>query len=305
MRSVPEENFEEKNLHGRHYPASNELRIDLFRDSVRDLKGGYIGVGTDQNFTFIAWAKSDVAWLVDFDPIVCYINRIHLFFLKKSETPEEYRALWERNNFRSSFELLKSEFGKNKDWKWYESAWIEAFRGKSDVPTRWIELDRHKTKFGLITYIHNLEEYKYIRNLALNDRIQIRKADLNSIGTIREIAAAMSKIGVPFRVLYLSNAEEYFVYPDAFRENMISLPFDIGGVLLRTIQNRTKEVYGFPDGEKYPEKYPLHYNVQSVQTYKLWMESDRRFYVTQILDHRQSLQKGFSTMTLPPWEVFP
>ncbi|EQA44767.1 hypothetical protein LEP1GSC050_3225 [Leptospira broomii serovar Hurstbridge str. 5399] len=305
LDSVREENFEEKNLNGRHYPASNELRIDLFKNSIKDLRGAYLGVGTDQNLTFIAWAKSEMAWLVDFDPVVCYINRIHLFFLKKSETPDAYKELWERKNFGSSLRILKEEFGESTDWKWYEEAWKVAFRGKADVPTRWLELERSKEKFGWQTFLHDKNDYDYLRNMVINGRIKIRKADLNANGTVREISEAMSKIGIPFRVVYLSNAEEYFSYPRNFRENIISLPTDEKGILLRTIQNRAKDVYGFPDGEKYPTKFPLHYNVQPLLSFRLWMELDRRLFITQMLEYREPVEKGFSRLSVPPREVHP
>ena len=45
---------EDTNLHADHYPASNERRIDLFRSHLNGLGGGYVGVGTDQNLTFVA-----------------------------------------------------------------------------------------------------------------------------------------------------------------------------------------------------------------------------------------------------------
>ncbi|EQA34752.1 hypothetical protein LEP1GSC047_1577 [Leptospira inadai serovar Lyme str. 10] len=305
LDSVREESFEEKNLNGRHYPASNELRIDLFKNSIKDLRGAYLGVGTDQNLTFIAWARSETAWLVDFDPVVCYINRIHLFFIKKSPTPDAYKELWERKNFGSSLRILKEEFGASSDWKWYEEAWKVAFRGKADVPTRWLELERSKEKFGWQTFLHDKNDYDYLRSMVMNGRIKIRKADLNAKGTVREISEAMSKVGLPFRVVYLSNAEEYFSYPPDFRENIISLPTDKKGILLRTIQNRAKDVYGFPDGEKYPTKFPLHYNVQPLFSFRLWMELDRRLFITQMLEYREPLEKGFSRLSISPWEVHP
>ncbi|EMO29100.1 hypothetical protein LEP1GSC170_5409, partial [Leptospira interrogans serovar Bataviae str. HAI135] len=40
--------FVSKDLGGRHYPASNELRIDLFKPYIENLEGGYLGAGTDQ-----------------------------------------------------------------------------------------------------------------------------------------------------------------------------------------------------------------------------------------------------------------
>ena len=49
---------ENRGLHRKHYPISNEARIDLYMDQIRDVGGGLVGVGTDQNLCFVAWAKS-------------------------------------------------------------------------------------------------------------------------------------------------------------------------------------------------------------------------------------------------------
>ncbi|EMO76389.1 hypothetical protein LEP1GSC127_2153 [Leptospira kirschneri str. 200801925] len=112
--------FVSKDLGGRHYPASNELRIDLFKPYVEDLEGGYLGAGTDQNFTFIAWAKSKYVWLMDFDYTICLINRIHLLFFRMAPDPESYRELWARKNKQTSFEIIKKNGRKTQNGRSFE-----------------------------------------------------------------------------------------------------------------------------------------------------------------------------------------
>ena len=60
-------------------------------------------------------------------------------------------------------------------------------------------------------------------------------------GSTREkaLAKACEELGVPIRVLYMSNAEEYFKYTPDFRANVASLPIDdANAVVLRTIYSK-------------------------------------------------------------------
>ncbi|OCC30448.1 Uncharacterized protein GNX_0987 [Leptospira interrogans serovar Canicola] len=118
--------FVSKDLGGRHYPASNELRIDLFKPYIENLEGGYLGAGTDQNFTFIVWAKSKYVWLMDFDYTICLINRIHLLFFRIAVDPESYRELWARKNKHTSFEIIKKEWEKDHSFEKLGKWLIEA-----------------------------------------------------------------------------------------------------------------------------------------------------------------------------------
>lgn len=296
------DDFDSKDLGGRHYPASNELRIDLFKPYIENLEGGYLGAGTDQNFTFIAWAKSKYAWLMDFDYTICIINRIHLLFFKLAVDPESYRELWSRKNKQSSFELLKKEWGTDPEWNLIREAWEVAHRGKSDIPQRWNELDRTFHKFGLTTFIHSKEEYNYVRNMVLQGRIQILKGDINGDKSMRSVSERAARLNTSIRVVYLSNIEDYFSYTPGFRDNLLSLPIDEKGVVLRTMQNGTKEEYGSPDGEKIPVDYPLHYNVQSLKNLQEWMLLSGHLHKGILMQFRTPLQKGFSIVKNGPEE---
>ncbi|WP_061222874.1 LIC_10091 family lipoprotein [Leptospira weilii] len=295
--------FNSRDLGGRHYPASNELRIDLFKPYIENLEGGYLGAGTDQNFTFIAWAKSKYVWLMDFDYTICLINRIHLLFFKLASDPEAYRELWSRKNKRSSFELIKKEWENDSEWSLIQEAWEVAHRGKSDVPQRWNELDRTSERFGLKTFIHSKKEYVYVRNMVLQGRIQVLKGDINAEKSVKSVGERAARLNIPIRVVYLSNIEDYFSYTQGFRDNLLSLPTDKKGIVLRTIQNGTKEEYGAPDGEKIPVDYPLHYNVQYLENLQTWMLLSGHLHKGILMQFRTPIQKGFSVITSRPVET--
>lgn len=260
----------DRNLRVNHYPASNERRIDFFYDHIKGIKGIYIGVGTDQNLTFLAWARSDFAYLMDFDIVAVYVNKIHLFFISQSPTILEFGNYWKRNNQKASFKILKKKFEKQNDWKLYQQAWKIAFRGESDVPERFGELRYMARHFKLKTFTNNPEDYSFIRKMVLNHKIQAISGDLKGFKTMQNIARRSLKMNLPVRVLYLSNAEDYFRYPENMRKNYLALPVDDKSVVIRTISVGARYL-GFPKGEKFPESGPLHYNVQSLKTFQSWM----------------------------------
>ena len=62
--------------------------------------------------------------------------------------------------------------------------------------------------------------------------------DLTGTSSLQTAAAAARELGVPFAVIYLSNAEEYFDYTRQFIANFEAFPLAEGAVLLRTIYNK-------------------------------------------------------------------
>src|SRR5262249_6291026 len=73
----------------RFYFRSNEWRQDLLRPHLEGLGGVLIGVGSDQNYTMAAMAKSSVLVLIDFDVRVPLVHRLYSVLVPLSATPEE------------------------------------------------------------------------------------------------------------------------------------------------------------------------------------------------------------------------
>ncbi|MBL8019159.1 MAG: hypothetical protein JNM27_05805 [Leptospirales bacterium] len=292
----------DRNLHADHYPASNERRIDLFEPQIRGLRGGYVGVGTDQNFTFIAWAKSDYAFLMDFDEIVVTVNKIHMYFLEISPTYAEYRTLWARQNRQSSLEVLKRRFEKTPEWPLVQAAWANAHRGGSDVPGRLEDLDYMARNHGLKTFSNDPAQYNYIREMVMRGRIQAVPGDLTGSKSMNEISQAARRIGIPIRVVYTSNAEEYFRYPENFRNNIAGLFIDDKSTMVRTATSGTKFEFGFPPGEKFVEM-PFHYNVQPVANFQTWMKFRRYQSILTVLRARTPISPGYSIVNKTPLDA--
>ncbi len=296
---------EKRGLLADHYPSSNEMRIDMFRPHLEKLGGAYLGVGTDQNFTFIAWAKSDCAWLMDFDPVIVSVNKIHLLFIEHSPTYADYRQLWSRSRDqrKKSLQLVKDRYAKTAEWNLIYMAWRTATRGYNDVPARLDELDRMGREFGLNSFHNDPEDYAFLRKMVLEKRIQAIPGDLTATVSVQSVARAAKSLKIPVRVVYTSNAEEYFLFPPNFRNNIIALPTDEKSLLVRTVTNAARSYLGFPDGEKYPEEFPFHYNLQPLENLKKWMSLSSPLKVAHMIRFGKTLEKGFSFMDKTPEEA--
>lgn len=288
-------------LYADHYPSSNERRIDLFRPHLANLGGAYVGVGTDQNFTFIAWAKSSIAYMMDFDAAIVYVNRLHILFLKLSPDYAAFKKMWARSSRKTTLEQIRVNLEKEPDYQKYLQAYDIALRGYSGVPDRLEELEWMTKQFGFRSFHNDPEDYSFIRDMAVGGRIQAVLGDMNGEVSFREISASASRIGVPIRLVYLSNAEEYFRYPEPFRKTIANLYTDDRGMIIRTVTAGAKE-FGYPEGEKFVQTHPFHYNLQNIMKMRVWMSDVRPLWVYDMLKKRKDQVRGFSLSHEDPYE---
>lgn len=289
-----------RGLFAEHYPASNERRIDLFMPKIQNLGGGYIGVGTDQNFSFIAKAKSECAFLMDFDEEIVKVNQLHMFFWENSRNYSDFKNFWNPKNKKLTEEFIK-EIGFSKS-----KIYLDAYKlGLSSnwVPGRLEELEFMHKKFGLVTFSHSDEEFQYIKQLIEKKRILALVGNLLGDKTMNQISQTAKSLNCPIRILYTSNAEEYFSFPESFRSNIKNLFIDDKSLVLRTITAGTKYGWGYPEGEKFPDNYPFHYNIQKIQNLQAWMSLNRPLKISDIMKGRTSIVKGFSEINKLPNEV--
>lgn len=290
-----------RGLTAEHFPISNERRIDLFMKHIENLKGGYIGVGTDQNLSFIAKARSEYAWLMDFDPVIVKVNQIHLYFIERSPDYSEFKKLWELKNKKTTYQLIFDKFSKEKDFVLYKQA-FEIAHPSGRVLSRLRDLDAISSKFPLISFHNNPDEYTYLREMIQKGKIQAIPGNLRGNLTMKAIAESARKLRITIKVLYLSNAEDYFRYDKGFRENIVALPSDERSMVVRTLSVRAR-FFGFPDGEKYPEDNPFHYNVQKLDNMKIWMNFDMNFFIADMMKNHTKIEKGISIQNATPTEA--
>jgi hypothetical protein len=234
-----------------HYIASNEYYHQMYRPFIEGVGGGHIGVGTEQNFTFIAWSRSRFAWLMDYDPVVVRVNLVHRALILMSKNRREYANRFMAGaNIRRTVRLLKKFYKSHPERDGIIDAYRYARRrigwqNHLFKKRRWNwnyhrsrPLKRHERlpfkDNRDFAWMHKEEWYQYIRKMFQTNRIRVMKGDLLLNKSLMGIGNTAKKLGVVIHSLYTSNAEEFWKYPKQFRKNVRNLPMDKRSVLLRT-----------------------------------------------------------------------
>jgi hypothetical protein len=246
----------EEELAGKHYVAGNERDIAVYREHVKDLGGGYLGVGTEQAYLFIGWQRPELAWLVDYDPYVVWTHDVYFAFLAHAATPDEFMALWEQRAAALGF--LEQA---------YEGVRLKRARKIYTMYRGWIAKrlralrDSHRGS-GQPSFLWEQGDYDAVRRAVAEGRVRPMLANLLERGAVLEIGQAARELGVPIRVLYLSNAEEYWKrYERQFRANVAALPFDERSLVVRTLLT-------------WHVNMDYRYDLQPAQTYLRWLAAD-------------------------------
>ncbi|MBV6494349.1 MAG: hypothetical protein LDLANPLL_02381 [Turneriella sp.] len=269
--------------------VTNEDRLEIFKPHIENLGGGYFGVGSIQNFTLAAWAKSEYIWLMDFTRVVVAANKIHTAFLKRLKTPEEHRLMWnKKKSVLEADKILDEEFKDSPDLAFIKQSYRKASPyllitfGFLDKITK-----KHPYKF----WLNDQEQYDYLKSLALKGRIRALKGDLNGPTTVAGIAAAARKMGVPMRILYYSNAEEYFNgYKVPFKNSFSQMPVDEKSLVVRTISfNKAK--FRWAEDSNWSTDRGFHYSLQPATEFVEALKRDkidvRDFYPTAFIDKHE------------------
>ncbi|MGE3631495.1 MAG: hypothetical protein AB7P00_16425, partial [Sandaracinaceae bacterium] len=224
--TVPDEEVEAASA---HYPEANERGHEVYFDAIRGLGGGYLGVGSDPSYTLAAVARSEWLTLVDYDPVVSRLHRAMAVLLAECADAACLRAALEPQAELDSTERIARRLGRS----WEASQVVYEFRvHRPLLRARMAELAARPS------FLSVPEHYAHVHGLAERGRIVARTADLRGPTTIRAMARAARREGVTYRVVYLSNAEEYFAYDEGFRQNLEALPADAQTVVLRTLRAR-------------------------------------------------------------------
>jgi hypothetical protein len=240
-----------------HYLSGNEKTLDAFHATLSARQGGaYMGVGTDQAYIFTGWARFEIAWLTDYDPAVKEVHELYRLFILASPTPTDFIDLWEKESREKAFAVIDAavadEDRASQLRYWYRSSWQR-------IRNRFVLVNKRMAKAGVRTFLDDQEQYDYVRMLLEQRRMRPMVVDLHADKGVLAITEATQRLGVPIRVLYLSNAEQYWKrYPKQYRTNVIALPFAEHGIVLRTLLSQSANV-------------DYRYNVQPAANYQEWL----------------------------------
>lgn len=280
FQNAPEEMLKPTRWDSGNTSISNENRLDLFKKHIENLGGGYVGVGTDQNFTLASWAKSDWVWLIDFTKITVAANKIHVAFIKHAPNADAFVALWQPKAKNDAYAVLDKEYAGNPELPYYKATWGPVsfyLRSHADV------VKNINKKYNYTTWLTDPQIYNYIRDLALRGRIIPLRGDLMGSVTLMGIGKNSKLMGVPIRVIYLSNAEEFIpAYTDQFIANMKELNIDDKTVLLRTATIYQLQ-FPWAPGSDYANPLGFHYFVMRGDHFMKWLPENKGKYVYEIL----------------------
>jgi hypothetical protein len=249
-----------------HYITGNERTLDLYHPLIEDLGGGYLGVGTDQAYLLVDWARSDVAWLIDYDAEVQVVHELYRRFFLAAQGPEEFLALWSRDGRAAAKAVLEAEVEPARARQLVTA--YDTYR--AEIDKRLAKVKQRMQKVALPCYLTDAERYQHLRTMLEEGRIRPMLANLLDDRAILGIAEAARALEVPIRVLYLSNAEQYWRrYEPQYRQNIAALPFDDDAVLLRTLLRVSIDK-------------DFHYNVQPAKNYVQWLQAPYVRYVYDI-----------------------
>lgn len=223
-----------------HYVKSNERRHDTWFPYVEDLGGAFIGVGPDQCYTVAAAQRAELVFLLDIDRMVVDVHDNYEVLIEASETPEELHQRFNETEQDASIALLEAAYADVDERT--RRLRLQTYRASRETIFRHLAHVISRDEGGAKTsWLSNPEHYEHIRTLFENDRVRIMPGDLTGPDTMTSIGIAATTLGVPVRVLYLSNAEEYYKYTKQYLANIAGLPGDEKSVVLRTIYNKEWE----------------------------------------------------------------
>lgn len=244
LADVPEERIFGSPIE--HFTVSNEYRHDLWFPFVRGLGGAYVGVASDQNYTLIAAARSEVAYLIDLDRQVVDLHGIYAALIAAAPDPAAFMAFFadKASARRESRQvLLDALSGHSSSDRTRVLAFFDAQRG---ALAEYLQKVQSSQKGS---WLADPDAYTYIRAMFAMGRIRVLQGNLTGRQTMAGIAASARALGVPINILYLSNAEEYLFYTERFSNNVRALPLAPESVLLRTIHDRFEGWESCGDGD--------------------------------------------------------
>ncbi len=241
------------------YLESNEPRASLWQPYLRNLGGAYLGVGGDQAYTFLAIARVQWAWVMDYDPrVVDHHKRMRAFILE-AETPAQFIELWSSGASKQALELIERHCATGSDGAADPQELAKLRRGYLATQERLhayfseqVDVDARGYVEGY-GWLANPEHYAYVRKLYQQGRILPIKGDLLGKDSMRTVGAAAQALGVPIRAFYTSNAPSSWgaMITESYRANVLGLPFDRRSIVLQTTG----------DGG-FKQRGHWHYNVQ-------------------------------------------
>ena len=259
-----------KGMENLHYTIGNEWTLFAFYEDIKNLGGGYMGVGTDQAYLFIGWQRPEFAWLTDYDPKIQKVHHMYRALFLSAETPKEFLSYFKQENMEKANAAIANVYsGKEK-----VAAQTTYRRARKLINFRMHKMIKRFKGSKVPTYFNDQETFDYIKAMIREDRVRPLLVNLMESEGMAGVGEAADKLGVKIRVLYISNAEEYWKdYAAQYRKNIAELRSDEQSLLLRT-----RLIWGV--------NKDYVYIVQPIDNYRQWLADPEVERVKQMLGGR-------------------
>lgn len=249
--------------------VSNELSLLDVASDLRTpaLKGrAYVGVGPEQNYTYLGILEPKVAYVVD----IRRGNLLeHLFFrgcFEHAKTPAEFlAALFDGDVARTKavMDRLHVEHSKDDD---KTLARIQGAFAKHRLAIAYTMLGNGRTYPTLGetlalpgSFIESDEAYARVRKLVVENRVIPIAGDFGGKHALRAVGDDMRARGVTLGVFYTSNVEQYLFDQRKHRTFVASVD-----AMPRDEESRIVRVW-FDQGRPHPEQRPKASGIRTTQ----------------------------------------
>ena len=220
---------------GRHYYASNERDLHLFATDVEDRGGLMLAVAADPGYILAAWANADALIFVDLDPAIVDLHRIYAAFFRAADDSEDFRHLWNHEGIARAEELITSAAEETGDAARLLAIYSEA---RPAIARRFADLTHRFAQRKVPWLLSDEALYRRVTKLVRSERVLALRGDLTRSGQVSLLGRELDNSDLEISLLYLSNAEQYFMYKEAFRTNMLTLPLAEQSLVLRPLPGR-------------------------------------------------------------------
>ena len=218
--------------HGKHFIASDEWNHHLYAPHIRNLGGGYIGVGATQGYVLIGWARPELAWFIDYDDTVVDLHQVWRVLFELAPTRAELARLWSWEAREQTSAAIREHLGPAEA----RSVVATYRRHRARISKRMTELRAKHLELRVASYLTDDETFDYVRGMVVGGRVRAMRVDLTATRGLAGIAEVARELEVPIRLLYTSNAQTYWRYAEGnFVANVRGLPFDEGSLVAHTI----------------------------------------------------------------------
>ncbi len=218
-------------VENQHYVTSNEGALDLFYPAVRDRGGAFVGVGTDQVYLLVGWQRASLVWVTDYDDVVVGIHALYARLLRRADSPAAFIDAWSDRQRRRTAAALEAELPAEE-----RDRLVALFLSHQHRIWRRLQALRDRMLVAKVpSFMTHRATYAFVRDLVTAGRVRALRVDVRAVKGLQGVADATRRLGVPVRVLYLSNVESYWDYSDQFRANVRAFDADARALVVRTV----------------------------------------------------------------------